>query len=118
MSRGYRVARRSTDLRWIADRPEFWGPGDPSAVKALKEKTMAETREESLKRFAEEDKKFEELKASDTWPARTCAECQKNTCQQGKASACTVCCCQRSHHFTGGLCLHCGMDERRVPLHR
>lgn len=28
------------DLAWMADRPEFWGPGDPGAVEAAKRKKM------------------------------------------------------------------------------
>jgi hypothetical protein len=68
---------------------------------------MAETSEETKARFAAEDKLFAELKASGDWPQKTCTVCAGLFMHPD-----TVCCCMRSHHFTGGLCLHCGFDER------
>ena len=72
---------------------------------------MPETHEESLKRFAEEDKLFAERQVSGEWPQQQCTDCKLIY-----PIPSSVCCCQRAHHFTGGLCLHCGFDERRVAV--
>jgi hypothetical protein len=72
---------------------------------------MPETREESLLRFAEEDKLFAARQASGEWPQKKCGVCHEIYVHPDN-----VFCCQRAHHFTGGLCLHCGFDERRVAV--